>query len=81
MTRKDKIKLKEEQKKKLIHEIRTFFVDYRGEEIGELQAEILCDFVIKKVGKAIYNQALHDAKNWFENFWQNSEADFYTLEK
>ncbi len=76
-----KIKLKKEQKVKLISEISAFFVDNRGEEIGDLQAEMLADFLIDKVGIEIYNKGLYDAKAWFDKYWQDGEADFYSLEK
>jgi len=78
---KPKIKLKKEQQEKLILEIKAFFIDQREEEIGDLQAEILCDFLIEKVGAEVYNRGLHDAKAWFDKYWQDKEADFYTLEK
>lgn len=77
----NKIRLKKDQKQKIISEIKAFFIDNREEEIGDLQAEMLCDLLIEKVGGEIYNKGLYDAKAWFESYWQDKEADFYNMEK
>lgn len=73
--------ISKEKKRELVLEIKSFFLDNRDEEIGDLQAEILVDFLIEKVGAQIYNQGLHDAKAWFANKLGEIEPDFYTLER
>jgi uncharacterized protein (DUF2164 family) len=77
----NKLELNKEKKKGLIDEVKRFFVDQRGEEIGDLQAELLCDFLIEKVGVAVYNTAVTDARTWLGRRLADVEADFYSLEK
>ncbi|MBN2840021.1 MAG: DUF2164 domain-containing protein [Coriobacteriia bacterium] len=56
------IALPDETKKALIDAIKHYFLEERDEEIGNLQASFLLDFVIKEIGPAIYNQAIRDAQ-------------------
>lgn len=42
--------------------IRQYFASERGEEIGDLAATFLLDFVLETVGPSIYNQAIRDAQ-------------------
>jgi len=78
---KEKIKIEKEKKQKLVKEIQAYFIDNYEEEIGELKAELLIDFLIEKVGKEVYNQALYDSKYWFKKKLEDLESDFFTLEK
>lgn len=78
---KEKIKIEKEKKQKLVKEIQAYFIDNYEEEIGELKAELLTDFLIEKVGKEVYNQALYDSKYWFKKKLEYLESDFFTLEK
>lgn len=78
---KNNIEIKKDRKQKLIAEIKGWFLDQRDEEIGDLQAEMLLDFLAEKAGTEIYNQALNDALIWFKSRWSDLEIDFYSLEK
>lgn len=77
----DKIKFSDEEKKRIMEEIRFFFQEERDEEIGFLATEKLYDFFIDELGQAIYNKALDDAKAWFGYNMNNLESDFYSLYK
>lgn len=46
----------------LIHATRQYFRQEREEEIGDLQASLLLDFVLETVGPPIYNTAVRDAQ-------------------
>lgn len=72
-----KIKLVKEIKEKIIADIQKYFLDERDEEIGNLSAELLLDFMMKTIGPVIYNQAIHDA-----HFLVSKKLeDLYGLEK
>lgn len=55
------IKLKKDDRTHAVQEIQTFFLKERDEEIGNLPAEFLLDFVLEKIAPIIYNQAIEDA--------------------
>lgn len=56
-----KFKLEKEVKERIVSAMQRYFVEERDEEIGNLSAELLLQFMIEQVGPAIYNQAIRDA--------------------
>lgn len=56
------IVLPDETRTELIAALKRYFADERDEEIGDLQASFLLDFVLKEVGPSIYNHAINDAQ-------------------
>ncbi len=55
------IKLNETRLKAIIEEVQAYFRNEHDEMIGELKAEMLIEFFIKRLGPKIYNQAIDDA--------------------
>jgi len=53
--------LAKEKEKELLDEIRKFFLDQRDEEIGELSARLVLDFIIETAGPFFYNRGVQDA--------------------
>lgn len=74
-------KLSAEKKREMIGEIQTFFLEERGEEIGELAAEICFEFIKDRLGPVFYNAAIRDAREIAEQRMQTLEEDLYALEK
>lgn len=75
------IKLSDSQKEKLNAEIKAFYLDERGEEIGMIEQMQLLELFEQKLTPIIYNRALDDAKRWFSQMMDNLDADYYTLYK
>ena len=75
------IKLSDTQKEKLNAEIKAFYLDERGEEIGLIEQMQLLALFEQKMAPIIYNRALDDAKRWFTQMMDNMDSDFYTLYK
>lgn len=73
--------LTNEDKKKLLEEIKNYFYQERDEEIGFIASESLLEFFLNTMGKYIYNKALDDSKIWFEKRMENLESDFYSIYK
>ena len=73
------ISLSEEQKKRIMEEIRAFYLDERGEEIGIIEQSQILDLFLDKLAPMVYNQALDDAKRWHGQQMENLEADYYLL--
>lgn len=71
------IHLSKELKKQAIDDLKKYFVENREEELGQLGAELLLDFMVEKVGVVIYNQAIKDA----HAFMFEKVEDLYALEK
>lgn len=75
------IKLSDSQKEKLSAEIKAFYLDERGEEIGLIEQMQLLELFEQKMAPIIYNRALDDAKRWFAQNMENMDSDYYTLYK
>ncbi|WP_141431781.1 DUF2164 domain-containing protein [Bacillus sp. 03113] len=75
------IKLPKENKDLIIDNLKVFFYNERSEEIGDLAAENLLDFVIKNIGPYFYNQGVKDAKEVCEQKMMSLEEDIQSLER
>lgn len=75
------IKLSDAQKKKVQDEIKAFYLDVRGEEIGMIEQLQLMELFEEKLAPVIYNKALDDAKRWFGQMMDNMDSDYYALYK
>jgi uncharacterized protein (DUF2164 family) len=60
------ITISSEAKKQLIASIKRYFEENMDEEIGDLKADLLLDYFLKEIGPTIYNQAIADARAFFE---------------
>jgi uncharacterized protein (DUF2164 family) len=61
MRRTDSIILTKERKAGMITEIKRYFSEEREEEIGELAAALLLDFILEKLAPEFYNQGVSDS--------------------
>lgn len=75
------IKLPREQKLVIVGNIQHYFETELGEEIGQLAAELLLDFMVKELGPFIYNEAVKDAKGVLEQKMVSLDEDLGALEK
>jgi uncharacterized protein (DUF2164 family) len=75
------LKLPREQKQQLIERVQSYFYEERSEEIGDLSAELLLDYMIKEIGPVIYNQAIQDAIKTVGEKMVSLEDDLHSLEK
>lgn len=62
-------------------EIKAFYLDVRGEEIGMIEQMHLMELFEEKLAPIIYNRALDDAKLWFGQMMENMDSDYYALYK
>ncbi|MFB5660960.1 DUF2164 domain-containing protein [Alteribacillus sp. HJP-4] len=75
------IRLPKENKDQIISLVKEYFYNERSEEIGDLAAENMLDFVIKEIGPYIYNQGIKDAREMLEQKMMSLEEDIQSLEK
>ena len=55
------IELKKEVRELLIGNLKRYFSNERDEELSNLGAELLLDFIVNDIGPYIYNQAIEDS--------------------
>lgn len=74
-------RIPQEQLDALVRNLQGYFLDERGEEIGELAARNLLDFMEKQLGPLIYNQAVADARTVVLQQAERIEDELYLLEQ
>ena len=50
---------------KAVASIKRYFTEQLEHEVGELQARLLLEFMLKEIGPSIYNAAITDAQVYF----------------
>ena len=66
--------LQDDARKQAIAALRQYFAANLEEEIGELKAGLLLDFILSELGPSVYNQGLADAQGFFEERSQDLAA-------
>ena len=73
------IRLTEEQKRNMMKEIESFWLDEFDEQTGLIKQQAIFDFFMEQFAPNIYNRALDDAKAWCKRSMENMEDDYYSL--
>ena len=60
------ITLTPEARKQLLASIKRYVAEEMDQDIGDLKAGSLLDYVLKEIGPTIYNQAIADAQTYFQ---------------
>ena len=64
---KQKIALTKEKRDYMISEIKTYFLNERDEDLGDLAAGLILDFFIEKIATEFYNQGVYDSYNYMND--------------
>lgn len=56
-----KIKISNEMRNELIGKIKEYFYEERDEDLGDLAASIVLDFIIEEIAPEFYNQGVYDS--------------------
>ncbi|AUH52634.1 DUF2164 domain-containing protein [Chromobacterium sp. ATCC 53434] len=73
--------LSEQQLQQLAPQVQGYLADQLGLEIGSFDARFLLDFVAEKIGRDIYNKALHDAQTALQARMESLQAAIWELEQ
>ncbi len=60
------MKLRKDTETYLIGSIKRFFAEEMDEDMGDLKSALVLDFCVREIGPSIYNQAIADAQEYFE---------------
>jgi uncharacterized protein (DUF2164 family) len=71
------VALPDAARKQAVAALRTYFRDNLDEDIGDLKASLLLDFILSEIGPSIYNQGLADARAFFEERSNDLAAVFH----
>ena len=74
------IKFSKEKEKKLIESLKHYFEENMENEIGDLKAGLLFDYILKEIGPIIYNQAILDAQTYMTEKINEIDSSCYKPE-
>ena len=74
------IELPDEVKERLVNAIREFFDRELEQDIGELKAQLVLDFMTREIGPTLYNRAIADAQTFLQDKLIDMEAQLFELE-
>jgi uncharacterized protein (DUF2164 family) len=74
------IKLPAETTRQLQASIKRYFAENLDQDIGDLKAGLLLDYCLKEIGPSIYNQAITDARAYFQDRVADLEGVCYETE-
>jgi uncharacterized protein (DUF2164 family) len=66
MRKQPSIAVSEDARKQAVAALREYCAEHMDEEVGELKASLLLDFILTELAPTIYNQAIADARAFFE---------------
>ncbi len=61
MSRKNPIKISKEARAEMISSIKNYFAKERDEELGDLAAGLVLDFITEELAPEFYNQGVYDS--------------------
>lgn len=56
-----RLKLSREERAQIVEDLQRYFLNEKGEEIGELAAALLLDFIGERLGPIYFNRGLQEA--------------------
>lgn len=59
--KKMEIELEKDVRKILIEDLKRYYYNERDEDLGDLGAEILLDYIINNIGPYLYNKGIEDS--------------------
>jgi len=64
MKNKNSVKVTKERRDDMVSEIKNYFLKEREEEIGDLPAGMILDFILEKIAPEFYNQGVYDSHKY-----------------
>ena len=66
MRGKKSIKISDEAREQAVASLKRYVTEEFDEDIGDLKTGLLLDYLLEELGPTIYNQAIADARAFFE---------------
>lgn len=66
MRHKASISISDDARKQALASLREQLSEQFDEDVGDLKTNLLLDFMLTEIGPTIYNQAIADARSFFE---------------
>ena len=77
MRNENTLKVTKERRDEMISLIKNYFLKERDEEIGDLAAGLILDFILEKLAPEFYNQGVYDSHRYIKD----AAEDLLSLQK
>ena len=77
MKNENAVKVTKERRDGMVSEIKNYFSNERQEEIGDLAAGLMLDFILEKIAPEFYNQGVYDSHLYL----QDAIEDLLSIQK
>ena len=67
MKKENSLTLTKERRDAMVAEIKNYFSKERDEEVGDLAAGLILDFIVEKIGPEFYNQGVSDSHKYLHD--------------
>jgi uncharacterized protein (DUF2164 family) len=67
MKNENAIKVTKERRDEIVSEIKNYFSNEREEELGDLAAGLILDFILEKIAPEFYNQGVYDSHQYLKD--------------
>lgn len=74
-------KLPREQKEWMMEKVQQYMAEELQEDLGNIAAEGMVEFMLKELGPYVYNQAVKDARDMLMAKMTSMEEDLYAMEQ
>jgi uncharacterized protein (DUF2164 family) len=71
MKNENAIKVTKDQRDQMISAIKQYFLQEREEEIGDLRAGLMLDFILKELAPEFYNQGVSDSYTYLQDMMED----------
>jgi uncharacterized protein (DUF2164 family) len=61
------MELRPQETEEIIHSLKRYFSSELDQEIGDLKAKLLLDYIMKEIAPFAYNQGVKHAEEYFRN--------------
>jgi len=75
-----RVKLSEERQQELVESFQSFCRSEFEDEVSELKAQRVLEYLVVRLGPPVYNQAIRDAHSFLQEKLQDLEGEFYEPE-
>lgn len=75
------IEFSKEERAAITAKLRDYLARELDQELGQLPAEMLLDFIGKEIGGALYNRGVHDAQQLVQQKAEDIVEALYGLER
>jgi uncharacterized protein (DUF2164 family) len=74
------IEYPDQARKQAIASVKRYFDEVLDQDIGDLKAEMMLDFIVKEIAPTVYNQAIQDAQKLMQERVTEMDGSLFAVE-